>query len=115
MVGKKARLRLKQAKPPNLVGGSKQYPTPFAYLFTALILSTSLFLPVLSRVCSNRYPSCMWCANVFGAHVLMHRGGLYSHSEFVMVCTMCAPDSMLIGIWLMPEADSGQDIILGTN
>ena len=52
---------------------------------------------------------------MFGAHVLMHRGGLYSHSEFVMVCTMCAPDSMLIGIWLMPEADSGQDIILGTN
>ena len=57
----------------------------------------------------------MWCTNVFGAHVLMHRGGLYSHSEHVMVCTMCAPDSMLTGIWLMPAADSGQDIILGTN
>ena len=52
---------------------------------------------------------------MFGAHVLMHRGGLYSHSEHVMVCTMCAPDSMLTGIWLMPAADSGQDIILGTN
>ena len=37
------------------------------------------------------YPSSMWCANVCIAHVLMHRGVLYSHSERVMVGIKCAP------------------------
>ena len=64
MVRKKARLRLKQAKPPNLVGGSKQCPAPFCLPIYYPNLSTSLFLPVLSRVCSNKLISPERNANV---------------------------------------------------